>query len=361
MALTSLTTRALSRATLARQMLLRREKVRVEEAIERLFGMQAQLARPPHVGLFSRLEGFGRSDLAAAIERRAVVRATLMRGTLHMMTAKDYAAFRPVLQIALDHGLKSVLRDRMKSVDVATVVSTARAFFDSPHTFDELRDSLGVALDPRARAFAARLLVPLVQVADGSAWSYPTVARFVAAERWIKERPPKKAAGLADLVRRYLASFGPASVADAQTWSGIPALRETFEALRDELVAVRDERKRELFDLPRSPRPGEDAPAPPIFLPEFDNLVLAYADRRRFVSDTHRKAIYLPGLRVAPTFLVGGVVAGTWKTTRAKSKATLQVVPFESLPRKSRDALEEEAAQLVRFVEPEATTFDVRI
>jgi hypothetical protein len=343
-------------------MLLRREKTPVTDAIERLFGMQAQLARPPYVGLFSRIEGFRAEDLTAAIERRLVVRATLMRGTLHLFVAKDYGAFRPILQMALDHGLKSVLRDRMKAVDSAAIVSMARAFFETAHTFDELRDSLAkkeAKEDVRARAFAARLLVPLVQVSDGSRWAYPGVARFILADEWIKPPKKSKSADLRDLVRRYLAAFGPASVTDAQAWSGIPALGPTFDALRDELVLVHQDRK-ELWDLPKAPRPDEDTPAPPIFLPEFDNLVLAYADRKRFVADAHRKAIYLPGLRVAPTFLVDGVASGVWKVVRVKAKATLQIDPFDTPSAKVKKALGDEASRLVRFIEPDAATFDVR-
>ncbi len=351
-------TAGLSRATLARQMLLQRETLSSHECIERIVGMQAQLARPPFVGLFSRLAGFRREDLARAISSRNVVRATLMRGTLHLMSAKDYARFRGVLQRGLDHGLKAILRDRMKGVDLVEVAKTARAFFETPHTFDELRSALGKKGDVRARAYAARLVVPLVQVDDGSPWSYPATAKFVAAEAWL----PKARSDVGDdkeLVRRYLAAFGPASVADAQTWSGIPALGETFEALRDELVVIRAG-KRELFDNPRAPRPDPESPAPPVFLPEFDNLVLAYADRKRFVADEHRKAIYLPGLRVAPTFLVDGVVAGTWQVVRAKKKATLEIKPFDKLERDARDVLADEADKLVRFVEPDATSFEVR-
>jgi len=353
MAEVTLTLRGLSRATLARQMLLQREKVTPTAAVERLFGMQAQLARPPFIGLFARIEGFRREDMSRAITKRTIVRGTLMRGTLHVMSTKDYIAFRGVIQLALDHGLKGVLRDRMKGVDVAETIATARAFFETPHTFDELRDALSKKGDVRARAFAARLLIPLVQVADESAWSYPAVARFITAKKWLAKSPA--AGDLRELVRRYLAAFGPATVADAQTWSGIPALRETFEAMRGELAIVRDERKRELFDLPKAPRPPEDTPAPPVFLPEFDNLVLAHADRTRFVAKEHRKAIYLPGLRVAPTFLVDGVVGGTWKLTRTKSKATLEINPFDKkLPRATRDALATEGEKLARFIEPDA-------
>jgi len=342
-------------------MLLGREKITVTRAIERLFGMQAQLARPPYVGLFSRIEGFGAEDLRTAVQDRTVVRATLMRGTLHVMTAKDYALFRPVLQVALDHGLKSVLRERMKTIDVASIAASARAFFETPHTFDELRNSLGKKADPRAHAFAARLCVPLVQVADDSPWGYPTVARFIAADAWFENAKKKTAAvDLRELVRRYLAAFGPASVTDAQAWSGIPALGPTFDALRDELTLVHHEGKRELWDLPGSPRPDDDTPAPPIFLPEFDNLVLAYADRTRFVAKAHRKAIYLPGLRVAPTFLVDGAVAGVWKVTCVKSKATLQIDAFDSLSVKVRRALADEGSLLARFIEPDAASFDVR-
>jgi len=349
-----LTLRALSRATLARQMLLVREKISTVAAVERLVGMQSQLARTPYVGLWTRVRGFDRKALDDALEDRALVRATLMRATIHLFSAKDYVAFRGVLQRALDAAVQGILRDRLSASEVASAKKIGRAFFAEPRTFDELRKSLEKSGgDVRAKAYFVRCAVPLVQLSGG--------ARFVRADAWLEEKIPDEGKSSArDLVTRYLAAFGPATIADAQSWSGVPNLADAFEAMRDELVTFRDEKKRELFDLPKAPRPGEDAPAPPIFLPEFDNLLLSHKDRRRVIADAHRKAVYLPALRVAQTFLVDGAVAGTWTCARAKNKATLTLKALVALAKKDRDALAEEGAALARFVEPEATAFDCR-
>jgi Winged helix DNA-binding domain len=359
-----LTLRDLNRATLARQMLLGRERVKPLRAIERLAGLQAQWAKPPHVGLWSRVLGFEREDLLGLLKRREVVRATMMRGTIHVVSAKDYVALRPALQPMLARTVLGVLRQRAKGIDLDEVVAIARTYLaEGPRTFEEVRDALAKVhpvADHRAMGFIARLTVPLVQVpVPGESWGFPTAPQFGLAEDWLGEeisgqdRPE-------ELVLRYLAAFGPATAGDMQTWSGLQGVKETLEGLRPKLVVLRDERKRETFDLPKAPRPGPDAVAPPVFLPEFDNIVLAHADRRRLVADRHRKRVYLPGLRVAPTFLVDGFVAGTWGIERKKEAATIHVEPFEPLGKESQRELATEADGLVRFVEPDARTFEVR-
>ena len=163
------------------------------------------------------------------------------------------------------------------------------------------------------------------------------------------------------LVTRYLAAFGPASVSDMQSWSGLQGLREEFEALRPTLMTFRDERGRELFDLPDAPRPPEEVDAPVRFMPDFDNLILGHDDRRRLIADEHRAAIFLPNLRVLPTFLVDGRVAGTWKVEAKKASATLVIEPFVAVSRPARAALTEEGEGLLRFLEPEAASFAVRV
>lgn len=348
-----LTLRALSRATLARQMLLERKKISAVEAVERLAGMQSQLVRPPFVGLWTRVQKFERAMLEGALEERSLVRATLMRGTIHLFSAKDYVALRGVIQRALDHQMKAVLRQRTSDFDEKEVVKIAREFFATPRSFDEMRKAMEKAGgDVRSRAYAARLLVPLVQMSDGS-------AKFVLADKWLGKKIPTEREGDArEIVKRYLSAFGPATIADAQTWSGIQDIGKTIEAMKGELAVFRDDKKREVFDLPKAPRPDEDADAPPRFLPEYDNLVLSHKDRRRFVADEHRRAVYVGQLRVAPTFLVDGSIGGTWKHEKKKGKATLTMTPLVKLSKKTKDALAAEAAALVRFVEPDAATFE---
>jgi hypothetical protein len=230
-------------------------------------------------------------------------------------------------------------------------------------TFEQVRDALAAAYpkaDTRAMGHIARCSLPLVQTpTDDDAWGFPASPHFALAEAWLDAKPSPSEA-IDELVLRYLAAFGPATASDVQTWSGVQGAKEALERLRPDLALLRDERKRELFDVPKGPRPGADAPAPAVFLPEFDNLVLAHTDRRRFVADTHRKRVYLPGLRVAPTFLVDGFVAGTWGVARKKDAATLTIEPFEPLARKTRAELEAEAERLSKFVEPDARKVDVR-
>jgi hypothetical protein len=358
----TLTRRQLNRATLARQMLLAREKITALRAIERLVGLQAQLARPPFTGLWTRLAKFKREDLIRLVLGRKVVRATLMRGTLHLMSAKDYVSLRAALQPALSAGMQSILRDRSQGLDIGRLVAAGRRYFDEePRTFDELRDLLRKKFpkgDERAMAYAVRMHLPLIQVPTEAEWGYPGAADFAVAESWLGE-PIGTDASPHALILRYLAAFGPATVSDAQTWSGLHALKLPFEELRPKLETFRDERGRELFDLPKAPRPPEDTPAPVRFLPEYDNLILSHDDRTRFVAQEHRAAVFLPNLRVISTFLVDGFVAGTWKVERKKDMATLVIMPFATLPKRVRDELADEGDRLVRFIEDDAHEFKV--
>jgi hypothetical protein len=365
MADTTLTLRQLNRATLARQLLLQREKTTPVRAIERLAGLQAQLARPPYLSLWSRVEGFSRASLSRAAARREVVRATLMRATLHLFSAADFHRLRPSLQPALDRVMKSTLRDRVTARELPSLVAEARAFFAAePRTFDELRDHLAARWpdgDVRAMGYAVRCTLPLVQVPGDGAWGWPGVADFAPADEWLGKRSAADG-DPATLVLRYLAAFGPASPADVQIWSGLPSpeVKATFEVLRPKLRRFRDERGRELYDLPRAPRPDEETPAPVRFLPEYDNLVLGHDDRRRLIADAHRAAIFRNNLQILPTFFVDGWVAGTWKIARAKRRALLTLSPFAKLPRPARDALTVEGEALLGFAEPEAEAREVR-
>ncbi len=358
-----LTLRALNRATLNRQLLLRRDAMPPLAAIERLAGLQAQWPRPPFVGLWTRLESFARDALAELLAERRAVRGTLMRGTIHLVSAADYLAWRAPLQPMLTRGLR-VLGDRAAGLDLEAVAAAAHQFLSAgPQTFEAIRDHLKARFpgaNDRVLGYTARMLLPLVQEPTAATWSYPAVARFALAEAWLG-RPPVESTGLDDLLLRYLAAFGPASVADAQTWSGLQGLKPAFEALRPRLAVFRDERGRELFDLPDAPRPNADVTVPVRFLPEFDNLLLAHADRRRVIADAHKPAVFLPGLRVAATLLVDGTVAGTWSIERQRAAASLVVTPFAQLAQNTAAALLGEAERLARFVEDDAGLLDVRL
>jgi hypothetical protein len=365
-----LTLRELNRATLARQMLLARADVPVPAAIERLVGLQAQLASSPYVGLWTRLADFERDDLARLIEGHAVVKATLMRATLHLAAADDYLRFRATLQPMLTYAGRSIAKRRGgNTIDVPALLALAREYIEEqPRTFEEISAMLSERLpdhDIGALRYTVRTHLPLVQTPTDARWSYPGNPQFTLAEAWLGQ-PIVAEQDLRGLVYRYLAAFGPASVQDVQTWSGFPKLKEAIATFRAELIAYRDERGRELLDLPdavlpeAAALPPAETPAPVRFLPEYDNLLLSHDNRRRVIADAHRSKVYLPGLRVAATILVDGFVAGAWKIEKTKSAATLTITPFEPLAQAPRDALVEEGERLVRFVEPDAKVFDVR-
>ncbi|MEP7347027.1 MAG: winged helix DNA-binding domain-containing protein, partial [Gemmatimonadaceae bacterium] len=298
----TMTVRQLNRAFLARQMLLARERRPAVDAIRALMALQAQVPRPPFIGLWTRLTDFDAEELRSALRKRQVVRVTAMRVTLHLMATDDYLAHRGTLQPMLARGAAAILRSRMTDGDVARFNAIGRDFFGkTPATFDTLRNFL-TASDPkgdvRATAYGVRCHVPLVQVPTDAVWAYPASADFLLADTYLKRKVVLKAGSLEEIVRRYLAAFGPATPADAQAWSGMQGLRETFEALRPSLVVVRDERRRELFDLPDAPRPTDEIAAPVRFLPEFDNTMLGHDDRTRVVSDEHRRRLATKNLQV---------------------------------------------------------------
>jgi hypothetical protein len=344
-------------------MLLERAQVSVAEATRRLVGLQAQLPRPPYIGLWTRLARFQRDDLSNHIDKRTLVRAPLLRATLHLSTAKEYLEFRNVLQPVLSRALSGLPAERTKGFDIDALVADARQCLeDGPRTFTALREVLAKhhpKLDVRAMGYAVRTHLPLVQVPGKGGWGFPNDPEFALAEAWLGQ-PPAASSDPRQLVLRYLAAFGPATARDMQTWSGLQGLRDTLETLRPELRVFAAEDGRELFDLPEAPLPSSDVPAPPRFLPEFDNLVLGHADRSRVVPEAYRPKIFLSALRVRATFLVDGFVHGAWSVERKKKEAALVLAPFAPLAKAEREALMEEGERLVRFVEEEAGTWDVR-
>ncbi len=359
----NLTHRELNRALLARQMLLARQPLSALEAVARLAGMQAQIPNPPYIGLWSRLQNFQRDELTRLMEQKQVVRVTAMRHTLHLLTAEDYLRLRLAIQPALTRGWKTITKTRLQGLDVERVVETARAYVaEQPRTFVEIRDLLAKLepeRDPSALAYTARTFLPLIQIPPAGTWGVGGSATQMLAEDWLGKPLASVEEGLPELIRRYLAAFGPATVGDIQSWSYLSGLKGAVEQLRPELRTFRDERKRELFDLPDAPLPDADTPAPIRFLPEFDNLILSHDDRRRVLPDEYRKHVFLTAARVRATFLVDGFVVGAWKLERVKKVARLIIEPFAPLADAVRDELAEEGERLLRFAEDDATEFEV--
>ena len=356
-ALTVLTDRQLNRATLARQLLLARQAMPVVKAIEQVLALQAQVPRPPHLGLWSRLEAFEREHLLVPLHARTLVRATTMRGTIHIMSAKDFLAFRGALQPSLTAGWKAVA-GKMETPPIERLVAAGRKFLGRDgHTFNGIRAEL-VKHFPKSHdrimGYAVRTHLPLVQVPTrDDAWGFPADASFALADGWLK-KPVGEGTGPAALILRYLAAFGPATVADIQAWTGMRGIAELMAPIRSKLVTFEDVRGRTLFDLPKAPRPDEDTVAPVRFLPEYDSVMLAHADRSRMVDDKFRKVLITKNLIIPPTFLVDGRVAGTWKLERKKTAATLTLTPFLPLAKAAKTALEQEGLALLAFVEPDA-------
>ncbi|GGP09578.1 winged helix DNA-binding domain-containing protein [Nonomuraea glycinis] len=342
---------ALNRATLDRQLLLRRHSMPALQAVEHLVGLQAQAPFPPYFGLWSRLDGFRPEELARLLEQREVVRIVLMRGTVHLVSAADGLTLRPLTQPLLTKYLLNAYGTVMASLDLDAVVATGRQVLAAgPLTGAQL----GVRMAEHHPGAGAtdlsqimRMLVPLVQVPPRAVWGKAGQTAYATVESWLG-REPHPAPSLDDLVLRYLAAFGPATVADAQAWSGLTRLREVFDRLRARLVVLEDEHGRELFDLPDAPRPGPGAPAPVRLLAPFDNLLLSHADRSRVISDDHRKRVITINGQVLGTVLVDGFVQGAWR----RDKAVLTVDMFAPVTAGQAEEIRAEAAALLAFAEP---------
>jgi hypothetical protein len=359
-----LSLRALNRALLARQLLLSRVKIPAAEAIERLAGMQAQAPLAPYVGLWTRLEDFRPDELAGLIAGRQAVRSSLMRATVHLVTARDCLALYPLVRPVLERGFStgSPFGRRLAGMDIAPVLAAGRALLDErPRTRIELRRLLEPRWPERdadALAYAISYLVPTVQVPPRGLWGASGQAALAATETWLG-RSFDPAPSSDDMVLRYLAAFGPASIQDAQVWSGVTRLRETFERLRPRLLTFRDERGAELFDLPDAPRPDPETPAPPRFLPEYDNLLLSHADRSRVMA-AGRQVPLLPGNGGTPgTVLLDGFFHALWKIVRHDGTATLRITPYVLLSAQDRAALTEEGIRLLAFAAADAESHDV--
>lgn len=356
----TLTQRQLNRALLARQLLLDRADLSVVETVEHVIGLQSQVSNPPYMGLWTRLRQFQRDDLTTLIATQQIVRAAMMRSTLHLMTAGAHRRMRSTLQPALSRALRAFYGKRAQGLDIDKLVNAARPFLEeTPRTTGELRAFL-LELEPdrdgEAMAYAVRNHLPLIQVMPGGTWGSGSGAAYTTAESVLGAPEPEN---LRLLLHRYLAAFGPASVMDFQAWSGMVKLQGLVAPLKADLIVYADEQGRELLDLPDSPLPDKDTSAPIRYIPAFDNLILSHADRTRIISDSAYKKVFLSAGRVQPTILLDGFVAGRWKSERQKTAATLTVEPFRTLSKSEQDALAEEGDKLLRFIEADAASFSV--
>jgi Winged helix DNA-binding domain len=349
-----LSRRDLNRATLHRQLLLDRHHLTTTAALEHLAGMQAQAPNAPYVGLWTRLVDFRPEQLAGLITGRQVVRGPLLRATVHLVTAADFLALRPVVQPVLERAFAASPFGRaIVGVDRDALLAAARKLLiERPRTRAELGPLLAQRWpghDPTSLAYAATHLMPLVQVPPRGVWGASGPAAWTTAESWLG-RPLDPEPAPARLVVRYLAAFGPATVRDMQVWSGLTRLREVTERVRPALRTFRGDDGAELLDLADAPRPDPDTPAPARFLPEYDNLLLSYADRTRIITDGRRVPLYPGNGGAYGTVLVDGFHRGTWQIT----PAGLAVETFTQLSTEDHEALAGEGERLLAFAAPHA-------
>lgn len=349
--------RTLNRTLLERHMLLRRTRMPSFEAIEYLLGLQGQEQLPPYLALWSRLEDFDPQELSQLLADRRAVRGTVMRGTVHFLSVRDFQVLRPLMQPVLERMLKGGPWMRgLQGVDMAALAAAGRAILEEQPLTTK---ALGEALQPlwpdndgRSLAYAVPTLTPLVHLPPRGLWRGVGQTTLTTSSAWLGE-PVDASPSIDEIMLRYLRVFGPASVMDAQAWCGLTRLKEVFERLRPRLRTYRDENGRELFDLTESTLADPDLPAPVRFMPVYDNLMLAHADRTRFVEDVLRKRMVAANGFFA-TFMVDGYVRGRWQIEREKKRATLVVWPFrDPLSKPEMAAVEEEGRSMLDFVAEE--------
>ncbi|MFE9459609.1 winged helix DNA-binding domain-containing protein [Streptomyces californicus] len=345
--------RALNRAMLARQLLLDRADLPVVDAVAHLCGLQAQEPQEPFVGLWSRLAAFDPAALSGALTSRNVVRTHLMRRTVHLVTAEDVLGWRSRHDAMLRQRVLGVYRDELKGIDLGELAADAEELMadGEPRTAAEIVRALaGRWPGPGPRALGEMVvaaLVPMAQTPPRGLWRTKGGVRNAALSSWLGRPVDPPAPDGSDpvgreLVRRYLAAHGPAATADLRAWSGLAGLPRAVAAVRDELVGFRDERGRELLDLPDAPRPDPDTPAPVRYLPAFDNAILGYQERGRIIDDEHR-GLSVAGERVV---LVDGRVSATWRVT----EGAVTVEPLRLLSGTDRAAVADEGREVASFL-----------
>jgi Winged helix DNA-binding domain len=347
-----LSQRELNRALLARNLLLERRRLPLARAIERLCALQAQYSPSPYIALWSRLQDFRKDALTRALERRQVVRATLMRITLHLVSARDYPYFAAVWMPATQEMTPRVTAERL-----ARLSKLVHAAASKPVTHAEIE---AIAAEEMGGRWRTRCLAPMIQLPPSGTWRFHGRPQLLVMQEWLGGDLPSREDGAEQLVRSYLAAFGPATRSDILRFAGMRVgdLQPGLERL--ELRRFRDESGRVLLDLPRASLPAEATEAPVRFLPKWEHALLAYDVRTRILPADLQSTVIRKNGDVLPTFLVDGMVAGFWSVERARDRATLWLEPFAPLPSRVRRELEDEGERLVRWIEDDATSFVVR-
>jgi hypothetical protein len=364
-----LTTRQLNRTVLARQWLLERRAATAEQAIEHLVAMQAQEPFDPYTALWSRLEIFRPEELSTLIETKRAVRApSMLRTTIHLLTAGDWLRLRPAVQVVQEQGFRgSPFHRHVSGLDLDDVLAEGRRILDArPRSGNELGKALAERwpdVDATSLGYAVRSLVPVVQLPPRGLWGRGGRPILATAEHWLGESVGTEDP-VEELVLRYLAAFGPASVMDVQAWCWRTKLGPVLEGLRPRLRTFRDENGRELFDVPDGVLAEADTPAPVRFFPTYDNIFLGYKDRSRILGD----GVEWGGDPAAfdvfrwGSFAVDGYLVGGWRHEKDRdvNRSTIVTMPLVPLSAASMRDVEAEAIELSRFLAPDAADRDVR-
>jgi Winged helix DNA-binding domain len=363
---TPLTLLTLNRTLLERQLLLRRHRIGIPEAMEHLVGLQAQAPLAPYVGLWDRVAGFNAEDLSDLLTSRQAVRSHLMRVTIHLVTAPDCRVLRPLMQSMIARSLEATdfARD-LVGVDRDALAAAAHGFMaERALTRPELGRLLAATWpdrDPGSLATAATYLVPAVQVPPRGLWKSTGPVAWATVDSWLDREGDVSPVTPEELMLRYLAAYGPASVADMRTWSRLPGLAEVVDRIRPRLRRYRDPRGRELLDGPEGTICDPDTSAPPRFLPEYDNVLLSHADRSRINRDGHHLVWPAGNGASMGNLLVDGFFRGTWRIDTPGDAATLNITVFDRLPKRSADQVVAEGHRLLAFAAAERSDRDVRI
>jgi hypothetical protein len=327
--------------------LLERATLPIPRALDRIGGLQTQYAPSAYVGLWSRLRDFRRKSLTQALEQGKVIQATLMRVTIHMVSAGDFGLFVAGIRGARRDWWLRVSRRAVTGPEMEAVASRLRAYLsDGPRKAPEIAEFIRAEGFPDVACSGAGLWLDMVRVPPSGTWTHRRADLYGLAEQWVEPKGATEAEGLEHLLRRYLSGFGPASVSDAASWAGVPVtkLRPAAERLR--LRRFRDERGAELLDLPGAPLPDPGVPAPVRFLPTWDATLLAHARRTQILPERYRAMVFNTKTpQSMSTFLVDGAVAGAWRYQEGRIRLT----PFGRLPKLARSELEEEGERLAAF------------
>jgi hypothetical protein len=360
----ALSRRALNRALVARQLLLKRHRRTAAATIEHLVGMQAQAPSHPYVGLWTRLAGFRTGELSRLVEARLAVRLSLMRNTIHLVTARDAFSLKPLFQPLHERGLYrgSPWGKGLTPAALEPVLEAGQALMhEKPRTVAELARLLKErfpGFDAMSLAYAVRYVVPLVFATPRGIWGASGPVALTTFETWLG-RPPGPPIAPERLVMRYLAAFGPASPADFRAWSGL-AMREAFEDLRPRLTVFKSESGGELFDVPAAPRPDPEIEIPPRYLPDYDNVLLGHADRSRIMAPGEHLGLFSAAGILKGTLLLDGFVRAGWIPVKTGGSTTLLITPFKkAIPKPDHAAIEAEGLDLLDMLAP-GDTHDVR-